>query len=147
MFGCAFLKLYVLTKSCPETPKCLKGQLISKCLFGVFNLSQKTNENKSTWGIIVVKSNFFVRFWVNWGYQKDILKITDLYLVFKFTIGFLLFITIDVQVRTFFGQIWNQMFKGEFKFCSSSEASASKSFSRDGGRSENLRVRVVMRMA
>ena len=25
-----------------------KGQLISKCLFGVFNFSQKMNENKST---------------------------------------------------------------------------------------------------
>ena len=25
-----------------------KGQLISKCLFGVFNFSQKANENKST---------------------------------------------------------------------------------------------------
>ena len=25
-----------------------KGQLFSKCLFGVFNFSQKTNENKST---------------------------------------------------------------------------------------------------
>ena len=32
-----------------------KGQLISKCLFGVFNFLQKTNENKSTWGFIVVK--------------------------------------------------------------------------------------------
>ena len=30
--------------------------------FGVFNFFQKTNENKSTWGIIVVKSNSFVRF-------------------------------------------------------------------------------------
>ena len=40
----------------------VKGQLISKCLFGVFNFSQKTNENMSTWGIVVVKSNFFVRF-------------------------------------------------------------------------------------
>ena len=26
----------------------VKGQLISKCLFGVFNFLQKTNENKST---------------------------------------------------------------------------------------------------
>ena len=26
----------------------VKGQLISKCLFGVFNFFQKTNENKST---------------------------------------------------------------------------------------------------
>ena len=42
--------------------KLCKGQLISKCLFGVFKFFQKTNENKSTWGIIVVKSNFFVRF-------------------------------------------------------------------------------------
>ena len=39
-----------------------KGQLILKCLFGVFKFFQKTNENKSTWGIIVVKSNFFVHF-------------------------------------------------------------------------------------
>ena len=38
------------------------GQLISKCLFGVFNFFQKTNENKSTTGTIVVKSNSFVRF-------------------------------------------------------------------------------------
>ena len=42
--------------------KVTKGQLISKCLFGVFNFFQKTNKNKSTWGIIVVKSNLFVRF-------------------------------------------------------------------------------------
>ena len=39
-----------------------KGHLISKCLFGVFKFFQKTNKNKSTWGIIVVKSNFFIRF-------------------------------------------------------------------------------------
>ena len=39
-----------------------KGQLISKYLFGVFSFLQKTNENKSTWGIIVVKSNSFVHF-------------------------------------------------------------------------------------
>ena len=42
--------------------KITKGQLISKCLIGAFNFFQKTNENKSTWGIIVVKSNSFVRF-------------------------------------------------------------------------------------
>ena len=39
-----------------------KGQLISKWFFGVVDFLQKTNENKSTWGIIVVKSNLFVRF-------------------------------------------------------------------------------------
>ena len=30
----------------------LKGQIISKWLFGVFNFLQKTNENKSTWCFI-----------------------------------------------------------------------------------------------
>ena len=39
-----------------------KGQLISKCLFGVFTFFQKTNENKSTWGSILVKSNSFLHF-------------------------------------------------------------------------------------
>ena len=38
-----------------------KGQYTSKCCFGVFNFSQKTNENMSTWGIIVVKSNLIER--------------------------------------------------------------------------------------
>ena len=33
-----------------------------KEFFGAFNFSQKTNKNKSTWGITVLKSNFFVRF-------------------------------------------------------------------------------------
>ena len=40
----------------------IKGQIISKWFFGVFDFLQKTNENKSTWGIIVVKSNSFVHF-------------------------------------------------------------------------------------
>ena len=39
-----------------------KGQLISKCLFWYLQFFQKTNENNSTWGTIVVKSNFIVRF-------------------------------------------------------------------------------------
>ena len=39
-----------------------KGQIISKWFFGVFNFLLKTNKNKSIWGIIVVKSNSFVRF-------------------------------------------------------------------------------------
>ena len=38
----------------------LKGQLISKCLFGVLNSYKKTNKNNSTWGTIVVRSNFLV---------------------------------------------------------------------------------------
>ena len=39
-----------------------KGQLISKWFLGVVDFLQKTNENKSTWGIIVVKLNLFVHF-------------------------------------------------------------------------------------
>ena len=41
-----------------------KGQIISKWFFGVFGFLQKMNENKSTWGIIVVKSNSFIRFFL-----------------------------------------------------------------------------------
>ena len=33
-------------------------------VFGVFGFLQKTNENKSNWGIIVVKANSFVRFFL-----------------------------------------------------------------------------------
>ena len=40
----------------------VKGQLISKWFLGVVHFLQKTNENMSTWGIIVVKSNSFVHF-------------------------------------------------------------------------------------
>ena len=58
-----------------------KGQLILKLLFCVFKFFQKTNKNKSTWGIIVVKLNFFVRFLeelriikspfeINWPFNK-----------------------------------------------------------------------------
>ena len=35
-----------------------KGQLISKWFYGVDDFLQKTNENKSTWGIIVLKVEF-----------------------------------------------------------------------------------------
>ena len=54
-----------------------KGQLISKCLFGVFNFPiPKKNKNKLTWGIIVVKSNFLFVFWEYWEYQKVLMKLT-----------------------------------------------------------------------
>ena len=39
-----------------------KGQIILKCLFGVFNFLQKMNKNKSTWGFIAVKQNSFIHF-------------------------------------------------------------------------------------
>ena len=47
------------------TPKIwiLKGQLILKCLFGVFN-SPKNKRKQFAWGTIVVKLNFFVCFLV-----------------------------------------------------------------------------------
>ena len=35
-----------------------KGQLFPKCLFGVFNFLQKTNENKSTWTFIIQVKHF-----------------------------------------------------------------------------------------
>ena len=38
-----------------------KGQLISKCLFGVFNFFQKMNKNKSTWGIVLCSKVEFIR--------------------------------------------------------------------------------------
>ena len=39
-----------------------KGQLILTRFFGVFNFFQKTNKNKSTRGIVVLKSNWFICF-------------------------------------------------------------------------------------
>ena len=47
--------------------------------FWCLQFFQKTNKNNSTWGTIVVRSNFFLCFFLkNWRYQKDILKLTDL---------------------------------------------------------------------
>ena len=40
---------------------CAKGQLISKCLFGVFTFFQKTNENKSTSSKVEFVRSFFGR--------------------------------------------------------------------------------------
>ena len=39
--------------------KTVKGQLISKCLFGVFNFLQKTSKNKSHSGKIEFLCSFF----------------------------------------------------------------------------------------
>ena len=57
------------------TRKSVKGQLISKCLFGVFKFFQKTNENKSTWGIIVVKLDFFICFLEELRIPKSLFEI------------------------------------------------------------------------
>ena len=69
LFRCILIRVMICYLFSRE-PKCkffggyavFKGQLISKCVCGVFNSSKKTNENNSTWGIVVVKLNFFVRF-------------------------------------------------------------------------------------
>ena len=42
-------------------PLLAKGQLISKCLFGVFTFFQKTNENKSTSSKVEFVRSFFGR--------------------------------------------------------------------------------------
>ena len=57
---------------------CIKCQLISKCLFDVFNSSKKMNKNNLTWGTIVIKSKFLFVCWENWRYQKGISKLSDL---------------------------------------------------------------------
>jgi len=55
-------KCNLLLRSDIYRKECTKGQLISKRFLGVVDFLQKTKENKSTWSIIVVKSNSFIRF-------------------------------------------------------------------------------------
>ena len=58
-----------------------KGQLISKCLFWSLQFSPKTNENNSSLGSIVLKSNCFRSFGGRIeDTKKDISKLTELYL-------------------------------------------------------------------
>ena len=60
-----------------------KGQLISKCLFGVFTFFQKTNENKSTSSKVKFVCSFFGR---NVGLKKSF----RICLTFSFLVSFLL---------------------------------------------------------
>ena len=55
-----------------------KGQLISECLFGIFN-SHKKQTKKFDFITMVPKVKFisFI-FWENLRHQKDISKLTDL---------------------------------------------------------------------
>ena len=53
-----------------------KGHLISKCLFGVINFFQKTNENKSTRSKVEFVCSFFGR---NVGLKKIISNLSDLW--------------------------------------------------------------------
>ena len=52
-----------------------KGQLISKCLFYVFNSPKKTNEK--IW--LYCQYHLFTFFGKIWRHEKDISKLTDLY--------------------------------------------------------------------
>ena len=65
--------------SCHLSGRRDKGHLILKRLFGVFNFFQKMNENKSTCGIIVVKSNSFVCFLEQSLTSKIITPLSDHY--------------------------------------------------------------------
>ena len=71
-----------------------KGQLISKCLFGVFNFLQKTNENKSDSSKIEFVCSFFGG---NVSLKKIILILSDLY--------FILFVSSGRIGRIFFLKI------------------------------------------
>ena len=53
----------------------VKGQLISKCLFGVFTFFQKTNENKSTSSKVEFVCSFF---WKKRRLEKIISNLSDL---------------------------------------------------------------------
>ena len=60
--------VHKITLSGPAAGKC---QIISKRFFDVFYFLQKTNKNKSNWGIIVVKSNSFFHFLEENGDTKN----------------------------------------------------------------------------
>ena len=56
-----------------------KGQLISKCLFCIFNSSQKRMSKFDITTMVPQVELFLFVFWENWRHQKDISKLTDLY--------------------------------------------------------------------
>ena len=77
-FSWKFIKLRTLSSCSAKS----KGQLISKCLFDCFKFFQKNNENKSNWGITVVKTNFLCSFYeklripkspfeINWPLERE----------------------------------------------------------------------------
>ena len=59
----------------------VKGQFISKYPFGVFNSSKKTNLKFLISALAYWGRNLSFVFWKNWKKQKDISKLTDLYLL------------------------------------------------------------------
>ena len=74
VIGCVIKVSYYCTTCCwwinhESLSSGTKGQIIFESFFGVFNFFQKRNENKSTRGIIGVKSNSF--FGRNVGLKKS----------------------------------------------------------------------------
>ena len=61
----------------------LKGQLISKGLFAILNSSKKRTKKIDFTTMIPQMELFSFVFWKVSKHQKDILKLTDLYNVFK----------------------------------------------------------------
>jgi hypothetical protein len=58
-----------------------KGQLISKCLFGIFYSSQKQTKKFNFTTMVPQGELFSFILWENWRHQKDISKLTDLYIL------------------------------------------------------------------
>ena len=56
----------------------LKGQLISKCLFSIFNSSKKQMIKFDFTTMVPQVKLFSFIFWENWKHQKDISKLIDL---------------------------------------------------------------------
>ena len=56
-----------------------KGQLISKCSFGIFKSPKKGTKKIDFTTMVPQVKLFSFFFWENWRHQKDILKLTDLY--------------------------------------------------------------------
>ena len=55
-----------------------KGQLISKCLFGIFNSPNKQTKKIDFTAKVPQVELFLFGFGENWRHQKDISKLTDL---------------------------------------------------------------------
>ena len=58
-----------------------KGQSISKCLFGIFNSLKKQTIRFNFTTMVPQVELFCSFFWENWRHQKDISKLTDLYIM------------------------------------------------------------------
>ena len=55
-----------------------KGQLISKCLFGIFNSRKKQTKKFDFTTMVPQVELFWLVFWEKWRHKKNILKLIDL---------------------------------------------------------------------